>query len=154
MADLDLLGVGSGVIQSKWAGQQQQRHVRDQSKSQMREATPITETDTRDSRMLKEAAAEFNKKVIGYSQTVDLASIAANTTENRLITVISPDKVRAGDYVLFAGASSLEYGVHIVGFPAPANDTIQIRLTNITASPIDPASQTFYFILFRDIIST
>lgn len=150
MADLTLLGVGGGVVKAPWAGQQQKRHTRT-DKPLLREASPTQETETRDSRLLKEAAAEFNQKVIGYSQTVDLAAIAANTTENRTITVTTTDKVRAGDYVQFAGASSLEHGLQIVGFPAPANDTIQIRLTNHTAASINPASQTMNFLIFRDV---
>ena len=150
MADLTLLGVGGGVIQPAWAGQQQQRHVREGSPAK-RDATPSQETENRDARLLKEAAAEFNVKIVGYSQTVDLASIGANTTANRTITVTTTDKVRAGDYVVFAGASSLEHGLQIVGFPSPANDTIQIRLTNHTSGAIDPASQTMYWLIFREV---
>lgn len=147
--DLGLLGVGSGVIQPGWVKRPTQ-----EKNPQPDEAGNEPEVDVRDARLLKESVQKLAIQVEGYEQEYDMPSVAANTTTNLDITVDSPDKVRAGDYVVWGGGATMNHGlVNQAGgpIPAPANDTIRVRVSNVTAGAIDAASMTHYFLIFRNV---
>lgn len=144
--DLGLLGVGSGVVKAPWVGMQQYRYTEEEPPE------PIDDTDPRDKRLVNEKVAELAAQTVGYSQDVDLPSIPANTRQAVDIAVTSPGKVQAGDYVLWLGSDSLPSGLEpMPGFPALADDTIRIYVDNVTAAPINAASMTHYFIIYRGI---
>lgn len=148
--DLGLLGVGSGVIQPKWAGLGATKQDSNQEQAQPVES----EVEVRDSRLLKESVQTLAVQIEGYEQTYDMPSVSANTTTNLDIVVTSPDKVRAGDYVIWGGGATLNHGIVNQGggpIPAPANDTIRIRVSNVTSGAINPASMTHYFLIFRSV---
>jgi hypothetical protein len=73
------------------------------------------------------------------SSTLDFASIAAGATAVQTITVAG---AIAGDVVILGPPSGLSPGLVPVGFVS-ATDTVSIRLHNVTAAPIDPASATW-----------
>lgn len=77
--------------------------------------------------------------------TVDLGSVAANTTEEETATLIG---VRSGDHVIVS-KSSLEAGLLLGSVRVTADDTIAIQVANVTAAPIDAASETMQFVVFR-----
>ena len=152
MNDLGLLGVGGGVIKPTWAGTPTQKKVMKEGTEEP--SVPVSdEVQVRDQRLTVEGVQKLSYMIEGYQQTYDMASVPANTTENRDITVTSADKVRAGDYVLWLNAATLDHGLvaQVPGAVAPANDTIRIRVSNSTASPIDPGPMTYSFIIFRSI---
>lgn len=85
------------------------------------------------------------------TESFDLVSLAANTTETRDLTSHNTGRVRQGDIIIFLGAE-LTHGLVVQGvFPAPADDTIRMRISNTTASPIDEMNKPFYFALLKEL---
>lgn len=77
--------------------------------------------------------------------TVDLGSVAANTSEEETATVTG---VRTGDIVLVR-KQSLEAGIVIADARVSADDTVTMQVINATGSAVDAASQSMDFIVFR-----
>ena len=77
--------------------------------------------------------------------TVDLGSVAANTTEEETATVTG---VRAGDYVAVMKAD-LDAGIAICTCRVSADDTVEITVVNSTAGAVDAASETMTFLVVR-----
>jgi hypothetical protein len=77
--------------------------------------------------------------------TVDLGSVAANTSETETATVVG---VKSGDIVI-AEKPTLEAGLLIGSCWVSADDTVSIQVGNLTASPIDAASETWTFTVLR-----
>lgn len=76
---------------------------------------------------------------------VDVASVAAATTVQQTATVLG---VQVGDFVTAAPSTftaGLNYGACIV----TAANTVAITVTNASAGALDPASQTFTFLVVR-----
>lgn len=76
---------------------------------------------------------------LSFSSTLDFASIAAQSCAELPVTATGASP---GDPVVAAWPATLESGLTGVMYVSAAN-TVKVRLCNITASPIDPASQTF-----------
>lgn len=154
MRDIGLLGVGSGVTKPRWVGSPtQKRQVEGTPEPMSAPMSPNDEVTVRDQRLVTEAVQEFSNKVEFYTQTWDMASVAANDTENHDMAVTSPGKVTAGDVVLWLGSSTLDHGLlpQLVGVASPANDTVRVRVSNVTGAPIDPISMTHSFLIFRNV---
>jgi len=86
-------------------------------------------------------------KGVSVDVTVDVASLAATTAVDTAVTV--PGSL-VGDQI---GVQPL--GTWPAGLTAPQGrclvaGTVQVRIANVTAGAIDPASQTFRFFLFHD----
>ena len=79
------------------------------------------------------------------SLTIDVASVAINTTAEQTFTLTG---LRTGDFV-FVNKPSLSAGLGVAGARVSANDTIAITFVNATAGAIDPASQTYLVFWFR-----
>lgn len=79
------------------------------------------------------------------SATVDLGSVAANTSETETTTVAG---VKSGDTVILE-KPSLEAGIVIGNCWVSADDTVSIQVINSTASAVDAASETMYFTVLR-----
>lgn len=85
-----------------------------------------------------------------YSMSVlsfvfDPASVAANTSAEQTVTVRG---MRVNDLV-FVAKPTLTAGLVISQARVSAADTLAIQLGNITASPIDAASETWMLMHFR-----
>lgn len=79
--------------------------------------------------------------------TVDLASVAANTTAEQDITVTG---VEATDELLNVVKPAVQAGIGIVGARVKAANTIALTLVNATAAPVDDASEEGWkFILLK-----
>ena len=79
--------------------------------------------------------------------TVDVASLAANTAVD---TAVAVSKALVGDAVIVE-----PQGTWLAGLTAPAGrclvaGTVQVRIANVTAGALDPASQVFRFTLIHD----
>lgn len=154
--DLGLLGVGGGVTRPDWLGKPTNRKQRGEGDTPQAAPVPAgSEVDVRDQRLVKESVQKLASQTEGYEQTYDMPSVAANTTTNLDITVTAPDKVRAGDYVVYLGGATLNHGIvsQAAGMVSPSNDVIRVRVSNVTAADIDPASMTHYFLIFRSVSS-
>lgn len=77
--------------------------------------------------------------------TVDLGSVAANTSE--LETATLPG-VKPGDIVVPI-KPTLNAGLAVIQAYVSAADTIQLTVMNTTAGAIDAASQTYDFVVIR-----
>ena len=77
--------------------------------------------------------------------TVDLGSVAANTTEEETATV---NGVKSGDFVLVS-KPTLEAGIILGTVRVTADNTVAIQVVNSTASAVDAASETMTFLVFR-----
>lgn len=77
--------------------------------------------------------------------TVDLGSVAANTTELEDATLSG---VKVGDIVI-AVKPTLEAGLAIVQCYVDEADSLKITVGNFTGSPIDEASETIDFLVIR-----
>lgn len=77
--------------------------------------------------------------------TVDLGSVAANTSEEETATVPG---VKVGDMV-FVSKPSIEAGLIIGSARVTADDTVAIQVGNFTGGAIDEASETLRFLIVR-----
>lgn len=77
--------------------------------------------------------------------TVDLGSVAANTSEEETATLTG---VKSGDMV-FVSKSDLDAGIVLGSVRVTADDTIAIQVVNTTGSPVDAASETMDFLVVR-----
>lgn len=77
--------------------------------------------------------------------TVDIGSVAANTSEAETATVTG---VRVGDFVAVS-KPSVEAGLMFGTCRVTAADTVEITVMNTTASAIDEASETLTFLVVR-----
>lgn len=79
------------------------------------------------------------------SATVDLGSVAANTSEAETATVPG---VLVGDFVI-ASKPSVEAGLMIGTCRVTAANTVEMTVMNTTAGAIDEASETITFLVIR-----
>lgn len=80
-----------------------------------------------------------------YSQSLDVASVAANTTAEQTFTVTglsTADKV-------FVNKPSVNAGLGIVNARVSAADTLALTFVNATAGAIDPAAETYTIFAVR-----
>ena len=77
--------------------------------------------------------------------TVDLGSVAANTTE---LEDAELQGAKVGDIVI-AIKPTLEAGLSINQCYVDEADSLKIEVSNLTASPIDAASETLDFLVVR-----
>lgn len=146
--DVGLIGVGTGVQTPEWINELQARYQK-----QPEPPDAITEdAESRDQRVIKSSVSELAGQVVGYSQTVDLGSIPANTRQAVDIPITSIGKLRAGDNVLYLGAALMDDGLIPSGsLPALADDTARVYVTNVTGAAIDDGSMTHNFVFFRGV---
>lgn len=85
------------------------------------------------------------RSVTVMQATVDLGSVAANTTELEDATLTG---VKVGDIVV-AVKPTLEAGLAILQCYVDEADSLKITVGNFTGSPIDEASETLDFLVVR-----
>lgn len=83
--------------------------------------------------------------MISYSQSIDVASVAANTTAEQDFTLTG---LLVGDIVT-AIKPTLSAGLGIVGCRVKSANTLSITFINATASPIDPGAEKYRFLIRR-----
>ena len=77
--------------------------------------------------------------------TVDLGSVAANTSEEETTTVVG----LTTDMMVFVNKPSLDAGIGIVGARVSAKDTLILTVMNSTAGAVDAASETYKLFWFK-----
>ena len=77
------------------------------------------------------------------SATVDLGSVAANTTEEETATVTG---VKVGDFVV-CSKPTLEAGLAILNARVSAADTVILTVGNFTGVAINEGSETLTFLV-------
>ena len=77
--------------------------------------------------------------------SIDVASVAANTTAEQTFTITG---LRTGDLVTVC-KPALSAGLGIVNTRVSAADTLAISFVNATASPINPAAETYLVLWIR-----
>lgn len=71
--------------------------------------------------------------------TIDLASVAANTSAEQTFTVTG----LSTDMMVFVNKSDLDAGIGIVNARVSAADTLALTIMNSTAGAVDAASETY-----------
>ena len=84
-------------------------------------------------------------KTYVVSKSLDVASVAANTTAEQDFTVTG---LKVGDFVTVS-KPALSAGLGVVNARVKAADTLSITFVNATGSPIDPAAETYLIRVFR-----
>jgi hypothetical protein len=77
--------------------------------------------------------------------TVDLGSVAANTSEEETTTVAG----LTTDMMVFVNKPSLDAGIGIVGARVSAADTLVLTVMNSTAGAVDASSETYKLFWFK-----
>lgn len=85
-----------------------------------------------------------------YTVTVDLGSVAANTTELETITLVG---AKVGDFVAVS-KPTLEAGIVVGSAFVTADDTISVTISNPTAGAIDAASEAGWLVFWARPTST
>lgn len=87
-----------------------------------------------------------NLRAAGIAQlSIDVASVAANTTAEQTFTVPG---LLTGDAV-FVNKPSASAGLGVVNARVSAADTLALTFVNATGSPINPAAETYTVLWFR-----
>ena len=84
------------------------------------------------------------------SQSINVASVSANTTAEQDFTVPG----LTTDMVVLARKPSLSAGLAVCGVRVKSADTMAITFGNFTASPIDPAAETYLIFWFKPEAAT
>ena len=79
------------------------------------------------------------RKIFVTSASLDVASVAANTTAEQTFTVAGLETTD----VVFVSKQALSAGLGVCGARVSAADTLALTFNNNTAAPIDPAAQTY-----------
>lgn len=77
--------------------------------------------------------------------TVDLGSVAANTSEEETFTLTG---VKVGDFVIVQ-SDDLEAGIILGSARVEADDTVTVEVVNATAGAVDAASSTMKVLVAR-----
>ena len=77
--------------------------------------------------------------------TLDFPSISAAGTQTLTVTVPG---AAVGDVVAIGLPATVNAGI-VFDARVTATDTLTVRAMNITASPVDPASATYDFVVFK-----
>lgn len=77
--------------------------------------------------------------------TVDLGSVAANTSEEETFSLVG---VKIGDYISVQ-SDDLEAGIILGSARVEANDVVTVEVVNATASPVDAGSSTMSVLVIR-----
>ena len=77
--------------------------------------------------------------------TVDLGSVAANTTEEETVTVPG----LTTDMYVMVNKPSLSAGIGVAGARVSAKDTLILTIVNSTAGAVDAASETYKLFWFK-----
>lgn len=88
-----------------------------------------------------------NVRMFMVSKTLDPAAIAANTSADNA-TTLTLTGVKQGDLVI-AFKPTTDAGMAVLDARVSAADTIQVVLGNFTILSINPASETWTFLIFR-----
>lgn len=81
-----------------------------------------------------------------FSQSLDVASVAANTTAEQTFTITG---LVADDIVLTVIKPALTAGLGICGYRVSAANTLAITFNNNTGGALDPAAQTYTVVVIN-----
>lgn len=83
--------------------------------------------------------------LLTFSSSLNVASVAANTSAEQTFTVTGLETTD----VVFVSKPSLSAGLVVGNARVSAADTLAITFGNLTASPIDPAAETYLIGVIR-----
>jgi hypothetical protein len=85
-------------------------------------------------------------KVFALQVSIDVTSKSAATTAEQDITITG---VKTGDIVLSVNKPTLSAGLGIANARVKSDDTVAVTFINATAGAIDPAAETYTFVIGR-----
>ena len=80
-----------------------------------------------------------------YSQALDVASVAANTSAEQTFTV----QGLTTDDIVIVNKPSLDAGLAVGNARVSAADTLALTFINSTSGAVDPGSETYKILAFR-----
>lgn len=89
----------------------------------------------------------FSVDVRREDVTVNVASVAANTTVEQTFTVTG---LKVNDVVISVAKPTLSAGLGVLQGRASADDTLAIQFINTTGSAIDPASEVYELVFIKN----
>lgn len=88
-------------------------------------------------------------RVFAFTQSLNPASVAANTSAEQNFTIAG---LLPGDFV-FLQKPTVSAGLTVVSARVSAANTLTVTFGNHTASPIDAAAETYQLLVFRPEMS-
>lgn len=98
-----------------------------------------------------ELIADSMPLVNRFEQSLDVTSVAANTTSEQTFTVpgITPLDYKTPRELVFVTKPSHSTGLGIVNARISAANTLAITFMNTTAGAIDPSAETYFIVTVR-----
>ncbi len=93
-----------------------------------------------------ENVADFFPRIRSYEQSLDVASVAANSTAEQSFTVTG---VSVDDMIIGINKPSYTADLAIINARVSAKNTIAITFENSSGSAIDPAAETYSIAVLR-----
>jgi hypothetical protein len=94
---------------------------------------------------IEEAIGEL-KETFSNIETITFTEIPGNSSQDKTVTISNAD---VGDNIVLGLPSSLEAGLSVIYYAVTAANTVTIRLHNLTANPIIPASASYRITIFK-----
>lgn len=112
------------------------------------DTAPVVEDNNMLSRQWRHWTSQISHSLVQmykYDVAVDVTSVSANTTSEQTVTVTG---VASNDIVVVVKPTHTA-GLGIVNCRVSAKDTVAITFMNTTGSAIDPASETYTFLVIK-----
>lgn len=103
-------------------------------------------TPTTEMQRWMDKVSQNSYSITTQSVTLNPTSVSANTTEEQTFTL---EGLNENDVVLDVQKPSHTAGLVIGNYRPSADDTLAVVFGNLTASPIDPPSETYLVTVFR-----
>jgi hypothetical protein len=91
-------------------------------------------------------------RITRHDVTADVGSIPANSSTNTDLG-LAAGTCDTDDVAFFVGldsADTLNHGLVVQSVTIPSADTLRLRISNLTAAAIDPASRAYRFLILRN----
>lgn len=81
-----------------------------------------------------------------YEESIDVSSVAANSTSEQAFTIIG---ITTKDRIMLVNKPSYTADLSITNYRVSAKDTVAIQFLNTSGSPIDPSAETYTIATLR-----
>lgn len=90
-------------------------------------------------------AGEKDRKINVITASLNIASVAANTTAEQTFTVAGLETTD----LVFVNKPSVSAGLGVCNARVSATDTLALTFNNNTAAPIDPAAEDYKILVIK-----
>lgn len=148
MAEIGLLGVGSGTLEAPWLGQQDSSGI---IRPDEEGGSSATDNESRDERVLRTSVLELNAFLKQFSVSGNIGALGSLSTGSLTINT-DAGMVDVGDFPIFVGASVWDARLVPVGcLPATSVDQFTFLLSNPSAGASSAITPTLYFLIHKEL---